>query len=88
MFLSPETVDSNSQKYDELENILDLNTMKHVISKIEGYLNSPLALKPVTLYCPGPGPILSFFPPCLLPKLKAGDLPFFESDGVCPETRQ
>lgn len=25
----------------------------------------PLALSPVTLYCPGPGPGLSFFAPCL-----------------------
>lgn len=46
--------------------------------------NLPFALRPVTLYCPGPGPMLSILPLCLAPKLKAGARPLFDSDVFLP----
>lgn len=47
-------------------------------------LKVPFELSPVMLYCPGPGPGLSFLFPCLLPNEKAGALPFLESVVVWP----
>lgn len=45
----------------------------------------PFALRPVTLYWPGPGPMLSNLPLGLAPKLKAGARSVFDSVVLFPE---
>lgn len=48
----------------------------------------PFALRPVTLYCPGPGPILSNLPLGLAPKLNAGARSVLDSDVFFPDIQK
>lgn len=59
-------------------------SLGRLCNEAAGGVSLPLAPKPVTLYCAGPGPSDSYFLPCFCPNVKAGEACFFESGTLVP----